>query len=107
MRIAAIDIGTNSIHMLVVRVREDLSFEVIDREKAMVRLGAGGLDGRALTAEAMNAAIQALSTFRKIADSHRVDEIRAVATSATREARNGGEFLSRLSEGARIPPRGL
>ena len=52
MRLAAIDIGTNSIHMIVVRVREDLSFEVVDREKAMVRLGAGGLDGKALTAEA-------------------------------------------------------
>jgi exopolyphosphatase/guanosine-5'-triphosphate,3'-diphosphate pyrophosphatase len=49
MRIAAIDIGTNSIHMIVVRVRPDLSFEVIDREKEMVRLGAGGLDGRSLT----------------------------------------------------------
>ena len=46
MRIAAIDIGTNSIHMIVVQVRPDLSFEVIDREKDMVRLGAGGLDGR-------------------------------------------------------------
>ena len=49
MRLAAIDIGTNSVHMIVVRVRPDLSFEVIDREKEMVRLGAGGLDGKALT----------------------------------------------------------
>ena len=57
MRIAAIDIGTNSIHMIVVQVRPDLSFEVIDREKDMVRLGAGGLDGRALTPEAMHAAL--------------------------------------------------
>ena len=65
MRIAAIDIGTNSVHMIVVRVRPDLSFEVIDREKAMVRLGAGGLDGKALTTEAMNAALQALSKFKK------------------------------------------
>src|SRR5688500_4159828 len=105
MRIAAIDIGTNSVHMIVARVRPDLSFEIVDREKAMVRLGAGGLDGRALTAEAMNAALQALSTFRKIADSHRVDKIRAVATSATREARNGGEFLSRLAKETGIRPR--
>lgn len=105
MQLAAIDIGTNSVHMIIARVRPDLSFEIIDREKAMVRLGAGGLDGRALTAEAMNAAIQALSTFRKIADSHRVDEIRAVATSATREARNGGEFLSRLAKDTGIRPR--
>jgi exopolyphosphatase/guanosine-5'-triphosphate,3'-diphosphate pyrophosphatase len=104
MRIAAIDIGTNSVHMIVVRVRADLSFEVIDREKAMVRLGAGGLDGRALTAEAMTAALQALSTFRRLADSHRVDEILAVATSATREARNGGEFLTRVTKETGIRP---
>ena len=39
MRIAAIDIGTNSVHMIVVRVRPDLSFEIVDREKEMVRLG--------------------------------------------------------------------
>ena len=93
MRIAAIDIGTNSLHMIVVRVRPDLSFEVIDREKEMVRLGAGGLDGRALTPEAMHAALQVLSKFRRLAESHRVDEIVAVATSAVREAENGGEFL--------------
>ena len=105
MRIAAIDIGTNSVHMIVVRVRPDLSFEVTDREKAMVRLGAGGLDGRALTPEAMNAALQALSKFKRIADSHQVDEIVAAATSATREARNGGEFLARLEHETGIRPR--
>ena len=82
MRIAAIDIGTNSLHMIVVRVRADLSFEVIDREKEMVRLGAGGLDGRALTPEATQAALQVLSKFRRLADSHNVDQIIAVATSA-------------------------
>jgi len=105
MRIAAIDIGTNSVHMIVVRVRPDLSFEVIDREKAMVRLGAGGLDGRALTPEAMIAALQALSKFKRIAESHQVDEIVAAATSATREARNGGEFLARLERETGIRPR--
>src|ERR1700680_1320164 len=96
MRIAAIDIGTNSIHMIVVRVRPDFSFEVIDREKEMVRLGAGGLDGRALTAEAMHAALQVLSKFRRLAESHRVEETVAVATSAVREAENGGAFLHAL-----------
>src|SRR5918999_5669074 len=105
MRIAAIDIGTNSVHMLVVRVREDLSFEVIDREKAMVRLGAGGLDGRALTAEAMAAALQALSKFRRLAESRQVDVILAAATSATREARNGGDFLARIERETGIRPR--
>ena len=60
MRLAAIDIGTNSVHMIVVQVRPDFSFEVIDREKEMVRLGAGGLDGKKLTTEAMTSALQAL-----------------------------------------------
>ena len=91
--------------MIVVRVRPDLSFEVVDREKAMVRLGAGGLDGRALTPEAMSAALQALSKFKRIAESHQVDEILAAATSATREARNGGEFLARLEHETGIRPR--
>lgn len=98
MRLAAIDIGTNSLHVIIVTVRPDLSFEVIDREKEMVRLGAGGLDGRALTAEAMHSALQVLSKFKRLADSHRVDEIIAVATSATREAENGGEFLRTIVE---------
>src|SRR5688500_14466538 len=104
MRIAAIDIGTNSVHMLVVRVREDLSFEVIDREKAMVRLGAGGLDGRALTADAMSSALQALSKFKRLAESRQVDVILAAATSATREARNGGEFLARIERETGVRP---
>src|SRR5918996_3590974 len=105
MRIAAIDIGTNSVHMIVVLVRPDLSFEVIDREKAMVRLGAGGLDGRALTPEAMGAALQALSKFKRLAESHQVDEILAAATSATREAENGGEFLAQIERQTGVRPR--
>ncbi len=97
MRIAAIDIGTNSIHMIIVRVRPDLSFEVIDREKEMVRLGAGGLDGRSLTPSAMATALQALTKFRRLAESHKVDEIVAGATSATREADNGGDFIAQVA----------
>src|SRR5580765_2502218 len=105
MRLAAIDIGTNSLHMIVVRVRADLSFEVIDREKEMVRLGAGGLDGRALTPEAVHAALQVMSKFKRLADSHGVDEIIAVATSATREAENSSDFLKEIAEKTGIRPR--
>jgi exopolyphosphatase/guanosine-5'-triphosphate,3'-diphosphate pyrophosphatase len=105
MRLAAIDIGTNSLHMIVVQVRPDFSFEVVDREKEMVRLGAGGLDGKALTPEAMLAALQVLSKFRRLAESHKVDEIVAVATSAVREAENGGEFLRTVAGETGIRPR--
>jgi exopolyphosphatase / guanosine-5'-triphosphate,3'-diphosphate pyrophosphatase len=96
MRIAAIDIGTNSIHMIVVKVRPDLSFEVIDREKDMVRLGAGGLDGKSLTPAATAAALQTLTKFKRLAESNKVDEIIAAATSATRESENGGDFIAEV-----------
>jgi exopolyphosphatase/guanosine-5'-triphosphate,3'-diphosphate pyrophosphatase len=105
MRIAAIDIGTNSLHMIVVRVRSDFSFEVIDREKEMVRLGAGGLGGRALTPEAQHSALEVLSKFRRLAESHRVDEVIAAATSATREAENGGDFLDTVAHQTGIRAR--
>jgi exopolyphosphatase/guanosine-5'-triphosphate,3'-diphosphate pyrophosphatase len=105
MRLAAIDIGTNSVHMIIVRVRPDFSFEVVDREKEMVRLGAGGLDGKKMTHAAMTAALQALSKFERLARSHEVDEILAVATSATREAENGGEFLAAIERTTGIRPR--
>jgi len=105
MRLAAIDIGTNSLHMIIVQVRPDLSFEIIDREKEMVRLGAGGLDGRALVPKAMQAALQTLSKFRRLAESHEVDHIEAVATSAVREAENGGEFLKAIFTQTRIRAR--
>ena len=91
--------------MIVVRVRPDLSFEIIDREKEMVRLGAGGLDGRKLTPEAMTAALQALKKFARLAESHQVDEILAVATSATREAENGGAFLRAIERRTGIRAR--
>ena len=105
MRLAAIDIGTNSVHMIVVQVRPDFSFAVIDREKAMVRLGAGGLDGKKLTPESMNAALQALSKFQRLASAHHVDKVLAVATSATREAENGGAFLKAIERKTGIRAR--
>jgi exopolyphosphatase/guanosine-5'-triphosphate,3'-diphosphate pyrophosphatase len=94
MRIAAIDVGTNSIHMIVCRLRPDRSFEVIDREKDMIRLGTSALEGRALPEASIAAALQTLSRFRRLADSHGVDEIIATATSAVREAVNGGDLIA-------------
>ena len=105
MRIAAIDIGTNSIHMIVCRIRPDLSFEVIDREKDMIRLGAGGLEGRRLSETSMAVAMQTLSKFRRLAESHAVDEIIAAATSAVREATNGADFMAAVKRDVGIHAR--
>jgi exopolyphosphatase / guanosine-5'-triphosphate,3'-diphosphate pyrophosphatase len=98
MNLAAIDIGTNSLHMILVRVGTDGAFEIIGREKDMVRLGAGGLEGRPLGEGAMTSALQTLSRFKRLAESRNADEIIAVATSAVREAPNGGDFLAAIEE---------
>ncbi len=105
MRIAAIDIGTNSLHMIIVRTRPDGSYEIIGRERDMVRLGTGGLDGRPLTNATMAAAVQTLTRFKRLAESRHVDQMVVVATSAVREAPNGGAFLRQVQRETSLRPR--
>ena len=71
----------------------------------MVRLGAGGFENKALTPEARHAALQVLSKFRRLAESHKVEQIVAVATSAVREAENGSEFLEEVAQQTGIRAR--
>lgn len=98
---AAIDIGTNSIHMLVAAVGEDTSFEVLTTEKETVRLGEGPGEIRELSPEAMDRGVATLRRFRAIADSFDAN-IDAVATSAVREAENGPAFVRRCIDEAGI-----
>jgi len=95
-RIAAIDVGSNSIHMVVAEARPDGQFLVLDRAKEMVLLGRRSLTTGRLTRAAMDHGIRALGTFKSIALRHGVTRFRAVATSAVREAGNGGEFIQRI-----------
>jgi exopolyphosphatase/guanosine-5'-triphosphate,3'-diphosphate pyrophosphatase len=94
--LAAIDVGTNSIHMVVVKINASLpAFTIIDREKETVRLGDFSQDGN-LSKEAMDRGIAALKRCRAIAESFRAEDIIAVATSAVREAGNGQAFLEQV-----------
>jgi exopolyphosphatase/guanosine-5'-triphosphate,3'-diphosphate pyrophosphatase len=92
--LAAIDIGTNSIHLVVARFGEGSQFEVIAREKEMVRLGSGSGDMKQLDADAIQRGIETLERFRRIAEISGA-KVYAVATSAVREAENAGAFLER------------
>jgi exopolyphosphatase/guanosine-5'-triphosphate,3'-diphosphate pyrophosphatase len=105
MKIAAIDIGSNSIHMVVVEVAGSGGFEVVEREKEMVRLGAGTLARGRLSAAAMKRGLAVLLEYKQLARNHRVDKIVAVATSAVREARNGEDFLDQVGRETGIWPR--
>ncbi|WP_392534600.1 Ppx/GppA phosphatase family protein [Nostoc sp. C117] len=92
--IAAIDLGTNSLHMVVVRIDATLpAFSIIDREKETVRLGDRNLTTGELKPEIIKKAIAALGRFQKVAKTINAETIIAVATSAVREAPNGKEFL--------------
>ncbi|HEY9690761.1 MAG TPA: Ppx/GppA phosphatase family protein [Oculatellaceae cyanobacterium] len=95
--LAAIDIGTNSIHMVVVRIQPALpAFTIIDREKDTVRLGDRCRETGDLTPEAMERAIAALRRCQEVAKYLNVEQTIAVATSAVREAPNGREFIKRI-----------
>jgi len=98
MKLAAIDIGSNSIHMIVARIDGDGSIETIDRMKEMARLGEETLSTGYLSESAQERGIDAIRKLKALADSYHVDAIIAVATSATREARNGADFIRRVSD---------
>jgi exopolyphosphatase / guanosine-5'-triphosphate,3'-diphosphate pyrophosphatase len=92
--LAAIDIGTNSIHMVVVKINPELpAFNIVDAEKSTVRLGERCPQTGNLTAEAMARAIAALRRCLDMARAWNAEQVIAVATSATREAPNGREFI--------------
>jgi len=98
MRIAAIDVGSNSIHMVVAQVESDGRFRVLDRAKEMVRLGHRTLTNGRMSADAMNNGIRTLSAFRTLAERQGALRFKAVATSAVREAANGGDFIQRVKD---------
>jgi exopolyphosphatase / guanosine-5'-triphosphate,3'-diphosphate pyrophosphatase len=97
--IASIDIGTNSLHMVVAEIKPDLpAFSIIGREKDTVRLGDRDPQTGNLTEAAMTRAIAALSRYQAVALSLGAQQVIAVATSATREAPNGQEFIDRIKQ---------
>ena len=99
--LAAVDVGTNSLHLVVARTTDGDRFEVVSREKEMVRLGSGSTDMKELAPDAIDRAVAALDRFRRIADSFGAP-LRAVATSAVREAENRQVLLTRAQREAGV-----
>lgn len=93
MRIAAIDVGTNSVHLLVADVLPDGEIRVVEKAREQVELGSGGFGAQRITPEAFVRGLETLVGFREAADGLGVDVIYAAATSAVREASNGSDFV--------------
>jgi len=106
IRVCVIDLGTNSFHAVIVDAHPNGSYQVVDRMKEMVRLGQDGLEANTLPEEAMQRGMRALKRIHLLAKGWDVHEFLAFATSAIREAANGGEFIQRVRQeiGLRIRP---
>jgi exopolyphosphatase/guanosine-5'-triphosphate,3'-diphosphate pyrophosphatase len=96
VRIAALDLGTNSFHLLVADVQPDGHFEPIAAEKAMIRLGdVVSREGR-ITEPAAEVVVATIRRFRLLAEAAGATELHACATSAVRSAANGDEIVDRI-----------
>jgi exopolyphosphatase / guanosine-5'-triphosphate,3'-diphosphate pyrophosphatase len=93
MRVAALDLGSNSFHALIADVDRDGKLAIVDRAKRMPRIGEGIFRAGEISPEARKQAFRALSELLPVIERSRPDVVRAVATAAVREARNGREFV--------------
>src|SRR5512139_3490521 len=97
-----LDIGTNSLRLLLVRINANRSYTVLSDQKEIVRLGEGEFVDRFLQPEAMQRAAMVARRFASMARAYNAEEIIAVATSATREAENQEEFLRLMKREAQL-----
>ncbi|HOL40422.1 MAG TPA: Ppx/GppA family phosphatase, partial [Methanospirillum sp.] len=102
--IGFIDLGTNSVRLLVVRLNPNGSYTLVTQQKEVIRLGEGEYLENKLTEAAMERATGVICRLINLARSRGVEEFVAVATSATREASNGEDLCNRIEEqtGVRI-----
>ncbi|MEM8893785.1 MAG: exopolyphosphatase [Bacteroidota bacterium] len=104
MRIAVIDMGTNTFHLLVAKV-DNGQFETIYREKSAVKIGAKGINDGLITEAAQTRALKTLRRFKQITEVENVDQVFATATSAIRNANNGADLVAKIKEETGISTR--
>lgn len=100
--VAAVDVGANALRMVIAEVFPDGRIEVLERLQRAVRLGQDTFRRGRLGGQSMRAAIGVLRDFRRLLDLYKVEKVRAVATSAVREASNGETFLDRVFMATRL-----
>jgi exopolyphosphatase/guanosine-5'-triphosphate,3'-diphosphate pyrophosphatase len=97
-RLGAIDIGSNSVRLMVVEVLRGGAYRILDEEREPTRLGRSVSSLGHLDDDSIDRTVQALRTFKQIAAGYQVSTLRTIATCAVREARNGPEFCRRVRE---------
>jgi len=104
VRLAAIDIGTNSVRLMVVDAMAPDDYRLVDDEKVTTRLGEGLSSTGLLSEAAMQRTFEAVARLKAIAEGRGATRIASVATSATREAANGADFIARLHNELALDP---
>ncbi|HSY60593.1 MAG TPA: hypothetical protein VK796_01905 [Cytophaga sp.] len=100
-RIAVIDMGTNTFHLLITDIIDDKPVTLVN-EKSAVGLGKGGINKGLITAEAMDRALKTLRAFRVILDAYAVMHVIATGTSAVRTATNKQQLIDRIKKEVNI-----
>ena len=95
--IAAIDVGSNAMRIVVGRVVYNGKVEVVENLRLPVRLGQDAFTTGFVSEETAQQTVDAFHRFRKIMDDHKVEEIRAIATSAMREMTNSALLIDRIA----------
>ena len=103
--VSFLDLGTNSLRLLVVRLNPNHSYTILTRQKQQVRLGEGEFEDEEITPQAMERAAIVTKRFTDLARTFSSEEFVAVATSAAREASNQNELLHLLRQEAQIDLR--
>jgi exopolyphosphatase/guanosine-5'-triphosphate,3'-diphosphate pyrophosphatase len=98
LRLAAIDIGSNSIKLAVADAADSDSFAVLTREREVIRLGHETLRKGRLSRSAIERAVSCIQRFKTIAETHQTETIVAVATASVREASNAAQFIKEVEQ---------
>ena len=104
MKIAVIDMGTNTFHLILVEVSYE-GYRITHRERIAVKIGQGGISNGHITPDAEQRAIEAVREYQKRTQDHGIDQIYATATSAIRNARNGLDLLDKIKKATGITAR--
>lgn len=97
-RIAALDLGTNTFHLIIADVSNSKIQRIVTAEQKHVKLGEGGINTGTITAAAFNRGLDALADFSIYIQENNVDTVHAVGTAALRSASNGLDFLQSVKE---------
>jgi CHAD domain-containing protein len=104
-RLAAIDVGSNSVRLVIAEAYPDGTYRIVDDEKEQTRLARGLARTGRLDPTVMDEAATVIARLRAIADGYNCTHRRAVATAAVREAANGAEFLELVRDRANVELR--